>query len=65
MTTSISEFEREKPIQAYECLNRLIKKYSTQCFGEEMDDKDAAIKEVSKEVKDDLLRFKIIFLSGK
>jgi len=30
-----------------------------------MDDKDAAIKEVSKEVKDDLLRFKIIFLSGK
>jgi len=64
MSTSISEFERTKPTKTYEYLDRLIKKYSSSCNIEEMDEEDAITKKISKEVKDDLLKFKKVFLTG-
>ena len=65
MSTNISEFERTKPIKTYEHLDRLIKKYSSSCNIEEMDEEDAITKKISKEVKDDLLKFKKVFLTGE
>mgnify|MGYP003656844113 CR=1 FL=1 len=65
MSTNISEFERAKPTKTYEHLSRLIKKYSSNCNTEEMDEEDAITKKISKEVKDDLLRFKQTFLTGE
>jgi hypothetical protein len=62
---NISEFERRKPRKAFEQLERLIKKYTAVCHTEEMDEEDAITKKISKEVKDDLLRFKQTFLTGE
>ena len=61
---NISEFERAKPTKTYDQLNRLIKKYTAASHTEEMDEEDAITKKISKEVKDDLLRFKQTFLTG-
>ena len=65
MSTSISEFERTKPTKTYEHLNRLIKKYSSNCNIEEMDHEDAITKKISREIKDDLLKFKQVFVTGE
>lgn len=62
---NISEFERSKPRKAFEHLERLIKKYTAASHTEEMDEEDAITKKISKEVKDDLLRFKQTFLTGE
>lgn len=61
---NISEFERVKPIEAMKELNRLIKKYSSLSNEEIMDDTDAATASLAQVVKDDLLKFKILFKSG-
>tara|TARA_B100000287_G_scaffold403955_1_gene426193 strand:+ start:236 stop:427 length:192 start_codon:yes stop_codon:yes gene_type:complete len=61
---NISEFERVKPIETMKELNRLIKKYSSLSNEEIMDDSDAATVTMAKTIKDDLLRFKILFKSG-
>tara|TARA_B100000287_G_scaffold386840_1_gene394976 strand:- start:161 stop:310 length:150 start_codon:yes stop_codon:yes gene_type:complete len=45
-------------------LNRLIKKYSSLSNEEIMDDTDAATASLAQVVKDDLLKFKILFKSG-
>jgi len=46
-------------------LNRLIKKYSALSNEEIMDDADAATASLAQVVKDDLLKFKILFKSGE
>ncbi len=61
---NISEFERVKPIETMKELNRLIKKYSSLSNEEIMDDTDAATASLAQVVKDDLLKFKILFKSG-
>lgn len=61
---NISEFERVKPIETMKELNRLIKKYSALSNEEIMDDTDAATASLAQVVKDDLLKFKILFKSG-
>jgi len=61
---NISEFERLKPIETMKELNRLIKKYSALSNEEIMDDTDAATASLAQAVKDDLLKFKILFKSG-
>lgn len=61
---NISEFERVKPIESMKELNRLIKKYSALSNEEIMDDTDAATASLAQVVKDDLLKFKILFKSG-
>ncbi len=61
---NVSEFERTKPTETMAELNRLIKKYSTASNEEIMDDSDAAAVTMAKTIKDDLLRFKILFKSG-
>ena len=62
---NISEFERVKPIESMKELNRLIKKYSALSNEEIMDDTDAATASLAQVVKDDLLKFKILFKSGE
>ena len=62
---NISEFERVKPIESMKELNRLIKKYSALSNEEIMDDADAATASLAQVVKDDLLKFKILFKSGE
>jgi len=61
---NISEFERVKPMETMKELNRLIKKYSSLSNEEIMDDADAATASLAQVVKDDLLKFKILFKSG-
>ena len=61
---NISEFERVKPMETMKELNRLIKKYSSLSNEEIMDDTDAATVSLAQVVKDDLLKFKILFKSG-
>jgi formiminotetrahydrofolate cyclodeaminase len=61
---NISEFERVKPMETMKELNRLIKKYSSLSNEEIMDDTDAATASLAQVVKDDLLKFKILFKSG-
>lgn len=61
---NISEFERVKPTKTMKELNRLIKKYSSLSNEEIMDDTDAATASLAQAVKDDLLKFKILFKSG-
>ena len=61
---NISEFERTKPVETMSDLNRLIKKYSSRANEEIMDDSDAVTVSLSKEIKDDLLRLKMLFKSG-
>ncbi len=61
---NISEFERVKPTETMKELNRLIKKYSSLSNEEIMDDTDAATASLAQAVKDDLLKFKILFKSG-
>ena len=61
---NISEFERVKPTKTMKELNRLIKKYSSLSNEEIMDDTDAATASLAQVVKDDLLKFKILFKSG-
>ena len=61
---NISEFERVKPTETMKELNRLIKKYSSLSNEEIMDDTDAATASLAQVVKDDLLKFKILFKSG-
>ena len=58
---NISEFERVKPMETMKELNRLIKKYSSLSNEEIMDDTDAATASLAQVVKDDLLKFKILF----
>jgi hypothetical protein len=66
MSTNISEFERTKPSVTYKLLNCLIEKYSLICADiEKMDDEDAIIKEMSKDIKNDLTEFKRVFLKGE
>ena len=61
---NISEFERVKPTKTMKELNRLIKKYSSLSNEEIMDDTDAVTASLAQAVKDDLLKFKILFKSG-
>ena len=61
---NISEFERVKPTETMKELNRLIKKYSALSNEEIMDDSDAATASLAQVIKDDLLKFKILFKSG-
>ncbi len=61
---NISEFERVKPTETMKELNRLIKKYSALSNEEIMDDTDAATASLAQVIKDDLLKFKILFKSG-
>ena len=61
---NINEVERAKPREAYAYLKKLLKKYSEECATEVMDDEDAIRKKMALEIKNDLLRFKKIFLSG-
>ena len=61
---NISEFERVKPTETMKELNRLIKKYSALSNEEIMDDTDAATASLAQVIKDDSLKFKILFKSG-
>ena len=62
---NISEFERNKPVKTMKELNWLIKKYTRLSNEEIMDDAGAVTVSLSQEVKDDLLRLKIVFEAGK
>ncbi len=62
---NINEFERRKPRKTYAYLEKLLKKYSSECATEVMDDEDAIRKKMALEIKNDLLRFKQIFLRGE
>jgi hypothetical protein len=61
---NISEFERVKPRKAYTALERLIKKYTTEPLTEAPGEEDVKRK-MTEEVKEDLLKFKHIFLTGE
>ena len=69
---NISEFERTKPEKAYNALQKLIKKYTAESLVEAADEAEGVTASVlviqgkmAQEVKDDLLKFKEIFLTGE
>ena len=61
---SVSEFERTKPTETYKSLQGLINKYSSRANTEVMEDRDEVERSMSREIKDDLLRLKLLFLRG-
>jgi hypothetical protein len=68
--SSISEFERNKPIEAYNKLNSLISKYRALHDRSEPDEDVCSSqyivsRMITKEVTDDLDSFKELFLTGK
>jgi hypothetical protein len=65
MMHNISEFERTKPTKTYKLIKALLKKYQEEVVSECLDDVGAARKSMAKEVKDDLLRLKKLFLNGE
>jgi hypothetical protein len=66
---NISEFERTKPVETMQELNRLINKY-TNISKDEASEEDVSssvhfvTSRLSEEVKDDLVRFRSIFHTG-
>ena len=68
--TSVSEFERNKPVEAYKKLNNLIIKYRA-LYDRSEPDEDVCSSQyivsrmITKEVTDDLDSFKKLFLTGK
>jgi len=72
MSSSISEFERGKPREAYKKLDNLISKYRALSYDDKSEpDEDVCSSQytisrmITKEVVDDLDSFKAIFLSGE
>lgn len=70
--TSVSEFERSKPVEAYKKLNNLIDKYRALSYdnnSEPEEDICSSVHTVSrmltKEFADDLDSFREIFLKGE
>ena len=70
--SSISEFERSKPTEAYKRLNNLISKYRALSYDDKSEpDEDVCSSQyivsrmITKEVTDDLDSFKELFLTGK
>jgi len=62
---NISEFERTKPTETYKAIQSLISKYSSRANTEVMEDRDEIERAMSREIKDDLLRLRKVFIEGK
>lgn len=69
---SISEFERQKPTEAYKRLNNLISKYRALSYDDKSEpDEDVCASQylisrmITKEVADDLDSFKKVFITGE
>ena len=62
---NINEFERTKPRKAHSALQRFMKKYTSEPLTEAPSEEEKFRRKMTQEVKDDLLKFKDIFLTGE